>query len=193
MQLPLEISFHGTPKSEPVEALIREKAEKLGRFHKGIMSCRVVVEHPHKSPKSGSGYRVRLDLTVPPGHEIAVVREPGEGLVTDDLGKVVHEAFEAARRQLVKLNEKQRGDVKVHPQGEVRGFVSRLFDDYGFIQPAGGGEVYFHRNSVVGADFDEIEVGMGVSWAEEPGEEGPQASSVRVIEERRLRPPPTES
>jgi cold shock CspA family protein len=51
-------------------------------------------------------------------------------------------------------------------------------DDYGFIVTPDGREVYFHRNSVVGGDFDRLEAGADVRFVEELGEQGPQASTV---------------
>lgn len=44
-----------------------------------------------------------------------------------------------------------------------------------------GGEVYFHRNSVLYEQFGALEIGSEVRYAEEPGEEGMQASTVALI------------
>lgn len=38
----------------------------------------------------------------------------------------------------------------------------------------------FHRNSVLNADFDQLELDDPVRFHEEAGEEGPQASTVHV-------------
>lgn len=54
-------------------------------------------------------------------------------------------------------------------------------NDYGRIVAPGGRQVYFHRNSVVGADFDGLRIGTEVRFAEEMGERGPQASTVHVV------------
>ena len=48
------------------------------------------------------------------------------------------------------------------------------------IETSDDREVYFHRNSVLNEDFDKLEVGTRVHFAEEMGEKGPQASSVHV-------------
>ncbi|MFO7580262.1 MAG: HPF/RaiA family ribosome-associated protein [Nitrosomonas halophila] len=48
MQIPLEITFRNMDPSAAVEARLREKAEKLERFHDHIMSCRIVVEAPQR-------------------------------------------------------------------------------------------------------------------------------------------------
>jgi cold shock CspA family protein len=53
-------------------------------------------------------------------------------------------------------------------------------EDYGFLQTADGREIYFHKNSVLQPGFDRLEVGTEVYYAEEAGEKGPQASTVRL-------------
>ncbi len=66
-----------------------------------------------------------------------------------------------------------------------RALITRLIDDYGFIETVDGREIYFHRNSLVGdTPFEALEPGAGVAFSEEAGEEGPQASSVRVVDRR---------
>src|SRR5690606_32058632 len=77
MQVPLEISYHHLDRSEAVDALIREKAEHLEKFCDHITSCRVIIDQPQKHQSSGNPYRVQLDITIPPGHELAV--EEGGG------------------------------------------------------------------------------------------------------------------
>ncbi|MFZ0467572.1 MAG: HPF/RaiA family ribosome-associated protein, partial [Thiogranum sp.] len=76
MQIPLQITFQNMESSPAVEAKIREKAEKLDRFHEHIMACRVVVEPIGQQHHQGKLYQVRIDLTVP-GAEIAVSRDRG--------------------------------------------------------------------------------------------------------------------
>jgi len=57
-------------------------------------------------------------------------------------------------------------------------------EDYGLLYTMDGRKVYFHRNSLAGFDFDEVREGMGVAFEEVEGDEGPQASTVRVIDSR---------
>lgn len=184
MRLPLEISFRNIRKTEALEALIREKADDLKLMHDSIMSCRVAVEVPQQHQRSGRAYRIRVILTVPPGHELVVSRDPSGGDLHEELTSVIRDAFEAARRQLQKLAEKQRGRVKTHPEQELMGMVVRLFreEGYGFLRALDGREIYFHRNAVRNDDFDRIEVGTGVRFDEGLGEEGPQASTVQIVD-----------
>jgi len=181
MQLPLQITFRDMPPSEALETAIREKAGKLEQFYDHIMGCRVVVEAPHQHHRKGKLYRVRIDLTVP-GAELVVNRSPADHHAHEDAYVAVRDAFDAARRQLDGLVARQRGEVKNHeapPYGRVVNLVP--MEDYGTIQTPDGREIYFHRNSVVNAEFDRLESGDEVRFAEELGEKGPQASSVQLV------------
>ncbi len=186
MKVPLQIAFHGVPSSPRIEELVRDRASRLDRFCDHLSSCRVTVEKPHRSRGQAEHYQVRIDLTVPPSHELVVRRESTEQTARDGLYGVVIDAFEAAKRRLEKLNARQRGDVKAHPNQEVSGLVRRLFDDHGFLRTMDGRDVYFHENAVLGGRFDELGIGMGVAFEEEEGDEGPQATSVRIIDSRTI-------
>ncbi|MGH8765027.1 MAG: ribosome hibernation-promoting factor, HPF/YfiA family [Burkholderiales bacterium] len=94
MLIPLQITLRNIAKSEAVEAAIRRKAEKLERFHRHIVSCRVVVEIPSRHKHQGKEFVVRIDLKVP-GSEIVVNHDHHE-----DLYAALQEAFQAAQRQL---------------------------------------------------------------------------------------------
>lgn len=184
MQVPVEITYRNVEKTDAIESLVQEKIGKLQKFCSQMNSCRVAIEKAHDRPSSGSPYRVRLDITVPPGHELAVVRNPGEGNQYDELQTVIRDAFEAARRQVVELNEKQQDQVKHHPQQETVAVVTKLFKEqgYGFIKTLDTGrEIYFHQNSVLHHDFDRIEIGTGVQFSETLGEMGPQATTVQIV------------
>jgi cold shock CspA family protein len=50
---------------------------------------------------------------------------------------------------------------------------------------ADGREIYFHRNAVLAGHFDRLRIGSQVRFAEEAGEKGPQASSVRLVRSTR--------
>ena len=164
MQVPLQMSFRKVRKSTAIEDLIRDQAAKLERVCDHIVGCRIAVEKPQKHQKSGNPFRVRIDVTVPPEHELVVTREASEGDLHEQLPTVLRNAFGAMRRQLRKLVEKQHGDVKTHPAQEVGGLVVRLFREqgYGFIKSLDGQEVYFHKNSLPGDKFDRLEIGSGV-------------------------------
>jgi cold shock CspA family protein/ribosome-associated translation inhibitor RaiA len=184
MKVPLEISFRGMDKIDAAEILIREKAADLERICSDIMSCRVAVEVPQQHQRSGRSYRVRITVSIPPGHEAVVRRESSEGMIHDELPAVIRDAFDAARRQVQKIVEKRRGQVKSPPGDVPIAFVVRLFreEGYGFIKDTDGRDLYFHKNAVLHGDFDRLEIGTGVRFEEGEGEKGPQASTVQIVD-----------
>src|SRR3989338_7479151 len=123
MKIPLKITFRNMPPSKAVEATIREKAAKLESFYDRIMSCRVMVEAPHRHHHKGKRYNVRIDITVP-GGELVINRAPKPGFTPDpelkqaatherfgnhepskyaahaDIHVAVRDAFDAARKVL---------------------------------------------------------------------------------------------
>jgi ribosomal subunit interface protein len=181
MKIPVQVTFRGFPPSAAVETKVREKAAKLDQFFPHIMGCRVVVEAQHKHHQHGNLYHVSIDLTVP-GRELAAGRDPKAHQAHEDIYVAIRDAFDAARRRLEDYAQKLRGEVKAH-QSPNLGRVAELAPaaDFGRIETPDGRLVYFHRNSLLGADFDRLEKNAEVRFAEEQGLEGPQASSVHLI------------
>jgi ribosomal subunit interface protein len=178
MQIPLQIIFHGIPKSEAVEARIREKVDMLERFHSHIMSCRVAVEAEHHHHHQGNQYHIRIDITTP-RKELVISREHHDKKAHEDVYVAIRDAFDVAKRQLEDYARVQRGDVKTHGL-QSAGIVVRLIPEknHGFVAAADGREIYFHRNSVTGAGFDALTVGDEVRYVEEEDDLGPQASII---------------
>ena len=173
MQRPLKITSRDFPLSEAVEAEIREKSAALENYYERLRGCEVTVHAPAlKHHHKGGPFLVAIRLTVP-GKELTVDHQEEE-----ELSQAIREAFDAARRQLEDYVWEQRGSVKVHES--MVGRVSRLEREpgYGFIETPDGREIYFHCNSVLDRAFDRLEVGAEVRFAEEEGEQGPQASTV---------------
>jgi cold shock CspA family protein/ribosome-associated translation inhibitor RaiA len=168
-------------RSETIEALVREKAARLDTFAGDIMSCRVVVEPAGKHHLHGNLYEVRIDLTMP-GEEIAVTREPSEHAEYKDIHVALRDAFDTARRKLEDYVRRRRGDVKsleTAPHARVSKLVPE--EGYGFLETPEGREIYFHRHSVLHEGFDRLEVGTEVTFVEEEGKKGPQASTVKPV------------
>jgi len=184
MRIPLEISYRGVEKTEPIEALLHEKCAKLERYCDHINSCRISIEKPQEHQTSGNPYRVRLDITIPPGKEIAVIKGNGKGDMHKELHAVIRDAFDAARRQVQKINDKQNREVKLHTDNIAQAIVNKIFPDdgYGFLKTLDGRNVYFHQHSVLHDDFSRLAIGTSVRFVEEIGEKGPQATSVQIID-----------
>lgn len=178
MKLPIQITAKNIELTDAIENEIQKRAERLDQYYPEIMSCRVVVEAPHKHQRKGLKYDIKIDLKIPPGKEIVIKRQDNE-----DLYVAIRDAFDAARRKLEDVVRKLRGDMKRHKE-TPQGIISRLFrdDGYGFITSLDGKDIYFHKNSVINYDFKKLEIGTRVRYIEELGEKGPQASTVSVIE-----------
>jgi cold shock CspA family protein/ribosome-associated translation inhibitor RaiA len=198
MILPLQITFRNMQSSEVVKGWIQEEARKLDEFHGKITSCRVVVELPNRRRKAGNLYHVRVDLTVP-GGEMVVKRQPNLRAMPErlemrptkslevkvphkDLRQAINDAFGAMQRQLQDYSRRRRREVKTHKAPPI-GQVARLFpqEGYGFLVTTDGREIYFHRNSVLNNAFDRLAAGVAVSFVEEKGDRGPQASTVKLV------------
>lgn len=179
MQLPLQITFRHMEPSAAVETRLRARVARLERYYDRIMSCRVVVESPHRHRHQGQVFHVRIDVTVPEG-EIVVNREPEENHAHEDVFVAIRDAFDAMQRRLQDYAREQRGAVKAH-EPPPAGKIAQLFrkDGHGFIETSDGREIYFHGNAVVGGDFSDLDIGTRVEFVEEQGEKGPQASTVR--------------
>ena len=180
MQIPLQITFRDMDQSDAIEKVIREKSEKLDQFAE-IMSCRVVVQMINKHQHKGTIYQVSIDIKVR-GAEIVVSRDRGVDHSHEDVYVALRDAFDAARRQLQDHQRISHQKVKAHDV-PPHGRVSELFGEegYGRIETPDGRSIYFHRHSVLDGDFDALEVGSEVRFSEEPGDEGPQASSVQRV------------
>ena len=171
MDTPVEIVFHNMPSSPAVEQEIRDRVEKLDRMYNHLIGCRVSVEHLHRQHRTGNVYEVHIELRVP-GEDVVVSREPHharERYSDPDVNVALRDAFKTAERRLVEFKRKQRGDVKVHESDAFFvGQVSQLYpnEDHGFLLTHEGTQLYFHRNSLVQRDFDELQVGDRVHFVQ---------------------------
>lgn len=193
MKIPPEITYRDVEKSAAIDNLITEKIAKLERLCDYINRCEVAVEKIHDRPRNGSPYRVRIDVTVPPNHELVADSNPAEQQQYVELDTVVRDAFSRMERQLKDLTRKQRESEKSQLKGtgaqDTIALVTKLFRDqgYGFLKTIEGEEIYFHRNSVLHDDFDRLEIGTGVRFEAEQGDKGPQATTVQIVDKPGVR------
>jgi len=185
MDIPVEIVFHNMQSSPALEADIRERVGKLERLYNRLIGCRVSVEHLHRRHQTGNVYEVHIEMRVP-GDDVVVSHEPhhAKDRYTDpDVGTAIRTAFKTAERRLLDFKQRQRGDVKVHEE-PFAGRVAQLYpdQDHGFLLTHEGTHLYFHRNSLVQRDFDQLGVGDRVRFVETVGDTGPIASKVWKVE-----------
>jgi len=162
-----------------IERRIREKVEKLERFHPNITACRVTIELPNQKHQKGNLFQVRIDMEVA-GSLLVADRSSSKNHAHEDVYVAIRDAFNALRRQLQDYVRVRRGEVKAHEEGPSYARVAKIFpyEGFGFLTTSEGREIYFHKNSVLNDGFDRLEVGFDVRYAEEQGENGPQASTV---------------
>jgi cold shock CspA family protein/ribosome-associated translation inhibitor RaiA len=176
MQRPLKITCRDFTLTEPVEAEIRQKAAALDTYYSRLSGCEVTVEAPAIAHhRKGGPFLVVIRMTVP-GKELMVDHQAEE-----ELSQAIREAFDAARRVLEDYARELRGAVKAHELPLI-GRIIRLAPelDHGFFETPEGREIYFHRNSVLNEAFDQLQIGSEVRFAEEEGDQGPQASTVVI-------------
>ncbi len=182
MQVPPEISYRGLEKQDRIDNLVGARIAKLEKICDYIISCHIAVEQNQKNRQTGNPFRVRILVRVPPGHELVAERISTRGEREEPLAAVIRRAFDAMEKQLKELVEKQRNDVKTHPTVETSALVECIFPDegYGFLRSLDGRQIYFHKNSVLHGEFDRLEIGTGVRFSEEMGENGPQATTIEI-------------
>ena len=136
---------------------------------------------PHHHHRARNQYVVRVQLTVP-GETLS----PGASLTRimptpTCMSLFVMRSIPSAANWR-NYSRRRRGQVKSHGT-PMHGRVVELHpdEDFGRIETSDGRLVYFHRGSVIGADFDALAIGVEVRFDEEMGEFGPQSTAVHVI------------
>jgi cold shock CspA family protein len=120
------------------------------------------------------------EIPVRPGGRSAESKRP---VKEERVYALIRRTFDSAARELEKVVEKQRAEVKTPATNRLSGVVNRVLREkgYGFIRNLEGEEVYFHKNSVLHGHWDELKAGSGVNYSAEFGEKGLQASAVELI------------
>jgi cold shock CspA family protein/ribosome-associated translation inhibitor RaiA len=154
---------------------IEEELARLQKhYHDPILHARVeIIGTGHH--RLGA-FEVHLVVTVP-GDTITLLRQ-GEMVMP-----LVVEAFDALDRRLAEHSQVVQQKVKTHEEFVQHGRVARLFpdDDYGFIETEDGLEVYFHAHAVKHGKFAHLTPGTPVTFAQETGDQGPQAIWVQPV------------
>lgn len=131
MTTPLTVTFPRTKASPWLESEIAQRFERLKVLFADIVSCRVVVDVPHRRHARGNRFSIRIELGVP-GEDLAITRDSNlHGFAKDldeeswrkrldveatrrDIRVVLGDAFDAAKRQLKDYAQVRRREVKRH-------------------------------------------------------------------------------
>ena len=106
------------------------------------------------------------------------------GIREEPLVALIRRTFDSAQRELKKVVEKQRGEVKTPASREMSAVVQRVFREqgYGFLRTDEGEQLYFHSNSVLHGHWETLSAGTAVRYVAEMGDKGLQASTVDVVQ-----------
>jgi cold shock CspA family protein/ribosome-associated translation inhibitor RaiA len=188
MQTPVQIEIQDVAANSAVQELITDHVNKLEQRYGRITAGRVVVKGPGNHHQTGGLYEINIRLALPDGREVNVGRTPKQDERHSEFAFAINDAFKRARRQLQDKARRIEGKTKSH-EGQPIGTVVRLdpAGEFGFLRSSGGDEIYFHRNSVLGTQFSDLAVGSRVVFADEIGEKGPQATSVKLLGKHGMR------
>ena len=188
MQTPIELDFQGMRGRPEIQGAIAEHIAELEHRYGRMTACRVVVKAPGGHHQTGGLYEINIRLALPNGREVNVGRTAQLDERHADLTFAIADAFKRARRRLQDQARRLQGQVKQHetqPIGTVK--IIDPSGEFGFLTTADGREIYFHRHSVLDDAFGRLSVGTHVTFAEETGEKGPQASTVKLLGKHKLR------
>ena len=188
MQTSPEIEFQGMARTPAIEDAIATRVAQLEERWGRITACRVMLKGPGQRHHKGGPYEVHVRLALPDGREVNVERTPPADERHSDLTFALNDAFKHARRQLKDQVPRAQGQVK-HHEGQPIGTIVRLdpLGEFGFLESNDGQEIYFHRNSVLNDAFSRLRVGSRVTFAEELGDKGAQATTVKLLGKHGLR------
>lgn len=188
MQTPVQIDFQGMEAKQELRSAIARHIEQLEERFGRVTAGRVVLKAPGSHHRTGGLYEINVRLALPEGREVNIGRTPKEDERYSDLAFALNDAFKRAKRQLQDQSQRMRGDVKQH-EAPPMATVARLdaSGEFGFLQAGDGQEIYFHRNSVPGGAFARLEVGDRVTFTEQLGDKGPQASTVKPMGKHGMR------
>ncbi|MGL1930351.1 MAG: cold shock domain-containing protein [Desulfotalea sp.] len=151
--------------------------EKLVRHH-GSLVLRLRVSIESNTNHKDGGYEVKLVVSIP--NDTVVVGRKGE-----IVKPLLTEAFDVLALQLKEIQRKKRtvkkagGGVSVDKTGVIK--MISPGESFGFIADIDEREIYFHENALKNTPLDNLNVGDGVYFAEETGDNGPQATWVRTL------------
>ena len=188
MQVPLEIAFHNIEDRTGQSRKSAPASPIWNRSYDRLTSCRVRVDQRANNSNGTIPPVVHIELGIPGHKDLVVSHEPDHlqrKFQRPDLHNAINEAFRIAERHLLDLKEQRDGRTKeahhdAHNQslGQIAEIDSA--GDFGFLMTKEGGLLYFHRNSMLSGNFDELGRGDEVHYVEDIGDTGPVASKVRI-------------
>jgi len=187
MDVPLQIAFHNIDSSQWVENEIRARVDKLTAIYPRVIGCRVTLDRRARNVENTIPPVVRIELSLPGTAPLIVAYEPErlqQRFQNPDVKNAIHDAFHVAERRLSEWKEQRQGRTKEAHHDIENQFLGEVADihpdkEHGFILTKEGNLLYFHRNAMLGGDFDALKRGDFVHYVEDVGDTGPLATKVR--------------
>lgn len=166
MEVPIELAFHGIEHSDALEELVRDRIDRLETHFDHIISCRVVIEAPHRdSEQEIRSARVRIDLAVP-GKEIIAVSEPQDHQFKhNDVYSAIDASFDKMERQLRDhAGSQQEGRRDTRFPTEANAIIASIdpTESSGYVELVDGREIYFQEAALQGGKIADLEPGDDV-------------------------------
>jgi cold shock CspA family protein len=168
----------GNPYRMRIDVRVPDRSDIIvKRASKASKRAPASLENPDTRPA------IQGELQPEGSRPIGRVPTPRRKIPEEPLPALIRCTFDSARRELEKVVDKQRGDVKTPAQQETQAVVEKIFRDqeYGFLRTLDGQQVYFHRNSVLHRHWERLTPGTIVRYTLEEGEKGLQASTVEPM------------
>lgn len=188
METPVQIDFRNSDNVEAFRVRIEEQIARLEERYDRIRACRIFMRGPGGHHRTGGAFEVTTHLELPNGRQVDIGRTPDVDERYGDPHFAINNAFKRARRILQNNVGRMQGQKKLHettPTATVQ--MLRPEEGFGFLETSDGREIYFHRNCILSGGFDRLTAGASVVFAEEPANEGPQASTVKLAGKHLLR------
>jgi len=187
MQTAIEIDFQGMNADPALRRLVEKHVDTIEERFGEIAWCRVVIRAPSDHHRNGGPYEVNIHILLHRSRDVDIGRSATADERFADPIFAVNDAFKRALRRLQERARRRRGQVKSHDGPPVATVKSINGDDFGFLETEDGREVYFHRNSVLNHGFTQLAPGARVTYCEEAGLKGSQASTVKLLGKHGLR------
>ncbi len=189
MQTPPKIEFQNiNPTQEIRDAIDKHIAELEQRWDR-VTACRVVVKGPGQHHRVGGLYEIHIHLALPEGREVHVERTAPADERRSDLAFAVNDAFKRARRQLQdqRSPRAREGEKRITGRRSERwrGLIPPASSDSS--RPATARKSIFTVTVSSARAIARLRVGSRVTFAEEMGDKGAQASTVKPLGKHALR------
>jgi cold shock CspA family protein len=159
------------------DKILRYVAELESRFGR-VTAGHVVVKAPGEHHRTGGLYEISIRLALPDHKEVNVGRIPSADVCHSDM-ILLYRIRSSARGASYRIGRAGCRTTSKHMRRSQRAGLRIWKATLAYWNPDGR-DVYFHRNSVLNGDFAKLTLGTRVSFVEEIGEKGPQASTVRL-------------